>query len=130
MSKFKVEDGAITLPASTGVKEFNQLKCYSKSDHAHQRKSHQVQKEFELQIVSHELLILLAIILNKIDNLMQDEHLTKHQAQEMQEMQQELMHMSRLSKNLLLLSKIENNRYKTLNHINLCDKIELTANPT
>ncbi len=123
INKFKVEDGAFTLPANTGVKEFNLLNATLNQIMLTSAKSYQVPKEFT-ENASHELQTPLAIILNKIDNLMQDDHLTKHQAQEMQEMQQELMHMSRLSKNLLLLSKIENNQYKTLNLVNLCDKIE------
>lgn len=120
---FKVEQGAMTLPVNTGVKEFNQLNTTLNQIMKDSVKSYRIQKEFT-ENASHELQTPLAIVLNKIENLQQDEHLTEHQAQEMQEMSQELLHMSRLSRNLLLLSKIENNQYRTLNHINLCEKIK------
>nr|WP_294077360.1 HAMP domain-containing sensor histidine kinase [Prevotella sp. UBA5379] len=123
ISKFKVEEGPVTLPANTGVKEFDQLNATLNQILLTSAKSYRVQKEFT-ENASHELQTPLSIVLNKIDNLLQDEHLTAYQASEIQEMQQELLHMSRLSKNLLLLSKIENNQYKTLNHVNLTDKIE------
>ena len=62
-------------------------------------------------------------MLNKIDNLLQDEHMTEHQAQEMQEMYQELRHLSDLSRSLLLLAKIENKQFKKQQHVDLCNEV-------
>ena len=62
-------------------------------------------------------------MLNKIDNLLQDEHMTEHQAQEMQEMYQELRHLSDLSRSLLLLAKNENKQFKKQQHVDLCNEV-------
>lgn len=120
---FKVEQGAIALPESTGVREFSLLNATLNDIMEASSKSYRVQKEFT-ENASHELQTPLAILQNKIDNLLQDEHLTEHQAREMQEMYQEVRHMSNLSRSLLLLSKIENRQFGTNDNIDLCRKIE------
>ncbi|WP_315343585.1 HAMP domain-containing sensor histidine kinase [Hoylesella oralis] len=119
---FKVEEGAVWLSENTGVREFSQLNATLNLIMHTSVRSYQVQKEFT-ENASHELQTPLAIVQNKIDNLLQDEHLTEHQAREMQEMYRELRHMSNLSRSLLLLSKIENNQFRMADNVNLCRKI-------
>lgn len=122
IKNFKVEEGVLRLSESTGVREFSQLNATLNLIMQASVRSYQVQKEFT-ENASHELQTPLAIVQNKIDNLLQDEHLTEHQAREMQEMYQELRNMSNLSRSLLLLSKIENSQFRLVDKVNLCEKI-------
>lgn len=122
IKEFRVERGAIQLPVDTGISEFSQLNGILNNIMSDSVRSYQVQKEFT-ENASHELQTPLAILQNKIDNLLQDEHLTKHQAEEMQEMYQEVRHMSNLSRSLLMLSKIENRQYAATAPLNVCGKL-------
>lgn len=122
IKRFKVENGVIPKLNYSGTKEFDELNDTLTTIMTNSVRSYKVQKEFT-ENASHELQTPLAIVQGKLDNLMQDSALTEHQALEMQQIYQEITHMSRLSRNLLLLSKIENNQYQSKNRINLCDKI-------
>lgn len=68
------------------------------------------QKEF-IENASHELQTPLAVFQSKLDNLMQSASLTENEAQEILDLEQVLLKMSRLNKNLLLLSKIDNDQF-------------------
>lgn len=120
---FKVERGMIVLSENTGVREFSQLNATLNRIMETSVKSYQVQKEFT-ENASHELQTPIAIVQNKIDNMLQDENLTEYQAHELHEISQELRHMSKLSRNLLLLSKIANNQFHTQSEVDLCQKIK------
>lgn len=120
---FQVEKGIVHLENSTGVKEFSQLNETLTKIMTSSVRSYQVQKEFT-ENASHELQTPLAIVQNKIDNLLQDANLTAEQAHELHEMYQALRHMSNLSRNLLLLSKIENGQFHKQQQIDLPNKLE------
>ncbi len=122
---FKIEKGIIPQLNHSGTKEFDELNTTLTSIMTDSVRSYKVQKEFT-ENASHELQTPLAIVQSKIDNLLQDPELTERQAAEMLQMYQEIRHMSRLSRNLLLLSKIENNQYSATKRLNLCGKIEST----
>lgn len=68
------------------------------------------QKEF-VENASHELQTPLAIIKNKMDLLLQKEAVTERQYHIIEDMNQALSKITRLNKNLLLLSKIENHQF-------------------
>lgn len=119
---FRVETGNVPHLKHTGTREFDELGDTLTSIMNDSVRSYQVQKEFT-ENASHELQTPIAIIQGRLDNLMQDESLTPNQAEAIQQIYQELRHMSRLSRNLLLLSKIENNQYHTHTKVNVCDKI-------
>lgn len=120
---FKVESGKVPELPMSGTKEFDMLNSTLTSIMENSVKSYKVQKEFT-ENASHELQTPIAIIQGKLDNLLQDKDLTEHQAEEMLQIYQEIRNMSRLSRNLLLLSKIENNQYKNFSNVNLCKKIQ------
>ena len=73
--------------------------------------SYNIQKEFT-ENASHEMQTPLAIFQSKLDNLLQDEHLTKKQADTIQDLYNLTVRLTRLNKNLLLLARIDNNQYK------------------
>ncbi|GGF10503.1 two-component sensor histidine kinase [Chishuiella changwenlii] len=68
------------------------------------------QKEFT-ENASHELQTPLAVLKNKLDILLQSKDLTEKQYHIAEEMNKALIRSSRINKNLLLLSKIENSQF-------------------
>lgn len=119
---FRIEKGNIPQLSHSGTKEFDELNSTLTNIMADSVRSYQVQKEFT-ENASHELQTPLAIVQSKLDNLLQDPQLTERQATEILQIYQEIRHTSRLSRNLLLLSKIENNQYSTMKRLNVADKI-------
>ena len=112
MRDFRVEKGIVPELAKTNVSEFEELNATLRSLMTNSIKSYQVQKEFT-ENASHELQTPLAIALGIIDNLLQDSQLTEHQAQSLQSIAIQLRYMSRLDRNLLTLSRLENSQFST-----------------
>ncbi len=81
------------------------------------------QKEF-IENASHELQTPISIFQSKLDNLMQGPSLSESEAETLLELEQTAQRMARLNKNLLLLSKIDNDQFTTLEEVNVA---ELTA---
>lgn len=71
------------------------------------------QKEF-IENASHELQTPLAVFRSQLDLLLQDTDLTEEQTHIVQSLYDVSSRMTRLNKNLLLLAKIENQQYQTL----------------
>lgn len=80
------------------------------------------QKEF-IENASHELQTPIAIFQSKIDDLMQRPGLTKQEAETILELESTSKRMARLNKNLLLLSKIDNNQFSDVEDIELDELI-------
>ncbi|MEO8471504.1 MAG: HAMP domain-containing sensor histidine kinase [Chryseolinea sp.] len=80
------------------------------------------QKEF-IENASHELQTPLAIFHSKLDNLMQIPSLTEAQATTILELEETAQRMSRLNKNLLLLSKIGNDQFREVEDIEVSDLV-------
>lgn len=81
------------------------------------------QKEF-IENASHELQTPIAIFQSKLDQLMQSSSLSKNEAETIFELETTAQRMSRLNKNLLLLSKIDNEQFLDTEEINLSLLIE------
>ncbi|WP_306353221.1 sensor histidine kinase [Flavobacterium sp. '19STA2R22 D10 B1'] len=77
-----------------------------------------MQKEFT-ENASHELQTPLAIIRSKIDLLLQTESLTVDQYNIIEDINKVITKVSRINRNLLLLSKIENQQYSQKEEINI-----------
>jgi signal transduction histidine kinase len=80
------------------------------------------QKEF-IENAAHELQTPIAIFQSKLDDLMQRPGLTKSEAETIMELESTAMRMGRLNKNLLLLSKIDNNQFADTESIELSEVI-------
>lgn len=80
------------------------------------------QKEF-IENASHELQTPIAIFQSKLDDLMQRPGLTKQEAETILELESTSKRMARLNKNLLLLSKIDNNQFADVEDIELAELI-------
>ena len=120
---FRVEDGKIPTFTETNIEEFAQLNHTLSHILTHSVKSYQVQKQFT-ENASHELQTPLAIVMGKLDLMLQTRDVTEEQAQLMQDIYHEVKRMSMLNRNLLLLARIENAQYQIVNHIVLAKKIE------
>ena len=112
MRDLRVDKGILPELPKTNVSEFEELNATLRSLMTNSIKSYQVQKEFT-ENASHELQTPLAIALGIIDNLLQDSQLTEHQAQSLQSIAIQLRYMSRLDRNLLTLSRLENSQFST-----------------
>lgn len=73
---------------------------------------------------SHEIQTPIAIVLSKLDLLIQDEALTEKQSQTVQAVYEAIIRLSRLNSSLLLLAKIENQQYAEVERIDLKEKLE------
>jgi len=76
------------------------------------------QKEF-IENASHELQTPISIFQSKLDNLMQVQELTEAGAATILELEEAAQRMARLNKNLLLLSKIDNDQFNQAEEIDL-----------
>lgn len=76
------------------------------------------QKEF-IENASHELQTPISIFQSKLDNLMQKPELSESEAETLLELEQTAKRMARLNKNLLLLSKIDNDQFNEAEEIDL-----------
>ena len=84
------------------------------------------QKEFT-ENASHELQTPIAIVQSKLDLLLQNQNLTQEQSSYIDEANQALARVSRINKNLLLLSKLENVQYARQESINLSELLSDTV---
>ncbi|KFF11119.1 histidine kinase [Chryseobacterium soli] len=96
--------------ALTDITEFEELNQSLQTLIEHTVSVYKTQKEFT-ENASHELQTPLAILKNKLDNLLQTEDLTEKQYRIAEEMHRTLTRSARINKNLLLLAKIDNNQF-------------------
>ena len=97
------------------------------------------QKEF-IENASHEIQTPIAIFQSKLDTLMQSPHLSQADAETIMELESTAQRMARLNKNLLLLSKIDNEQFLVTepidvsvivsSQINMLDQMALMENIT
>src|SRR5690606_13617730 len=105
-------------PVSTNIVEFNQL---DEEIHRMWRRNEEIfddQKRF-IENAAHELQTPLAITINKLEMLMEDESLSESQLIQLTESKSSLRRLVNLNKALLMLSRIENKQYKDIKQINL-----------
>lgn len=100
-----------TIPlVESPIIEFNDLNKALSYLTERSRKVYLDQMEF-IENASHELQTPIAIFQTKIDALMQSPHLAQPEAETLLELETTAQRMSRLNKNLLLLSKIDNGQF-------------------
>lgn len=111
MKEFRLERGNVPRLTGTGVSEFDELNTILTQLMENSVRSYRLQKEFTGN-ASHELQTPLAIAQMRIEAMQQDEGLSEKQAEGLQEIYVQLRRMSGLSRNLLLLSRIEGSQYQ------------------
>lgn len=103
----------------TDVKEFARLNESLTKLMNRSQKTFKIQKEFT-ENASHELQTPLAVMRTKLDMLMQEE-LNERQMKYIADLDMLTMRMSHLNRNLLLLAKIDNAQYDTIEEIDIID---------
>lgn len=98
------------------IDEFNDLKFAIKNLTDRTKTSYQLQKEFT-ENAAHELQTPIAIIKSKLDLMLQDKSLSKNQSTLIDQIFYVLQKLSDLNKNLLFLTKLENQQFIFEDHV-------------
>jgi two-component system OmpR family sensor kinase len=117
LKKFDLEQQNKPVFIDTDIEEFSQLNNALSALMDKDISSYLSQKEF-IENASHEMLTPLAIIKGKINELLQ-KNLPDDQAGILNDMYEEISHLSHLDKGLLLLAKIDNRQYSSTIEIEL-----------
>lgn len=107
----------------TRIEEFALLNMSIEKLLSKAQQSYSNQKQF-IENASHELQTPLAITINKLELLFEDETLSDAQAEQLQLALENLERLTRLNRSLLLISKIENNQFPTRENVDFQGVIE------
>lgn len=117
-----------TIPlVESDIVEFNDLNKALSHLTEKSRMVYLNQKEF-IENASHELQTPIAIFQTKIDALMQSPNLAQTEAETLMELEATAQRMSRLNKNLLLLSKIDNDQFLEKESVELAELVQHQVN--
>ncbi len=117
IEKFNLEKGVKPDFKNTDIREFNRLNQILTNLIDNNIKAFKQQKEF-IENASHELQTPLAILQTRLDLLLQEPDLSKHQLKTIQSLYDVSSRLTRLNKNLLLLAKIDNHQFDQMEIIN------------
>src|SRR5665213_2551832 len=104
----------------TNIYEFNELNASLNYMTGKISKDYINMKEFT-ENAAHEMQTPVAVVLSKLELLLQDTNLKDEQVQWVLQSVNALRQLSKLNESLLLLSKIENNQFETKEEINLTE---------
>lgn len=107
---YRLGKNSITPTIETKTKEFADLQIAVNTLLLQANKTYEQQKQF-IDNASHELQTPLAIAINKLELLIENENLHDNQADRIAEVMDLMGRLARLNKSLLLLSKIENKQF-------------------
>ena len=107
----------------TDVEEFNRLNTSIQKLIERNTVIYKSQKEF-IENAAHELQTPLAVFQAKIDTLIQRSDVTQEQSEILVSLNENVSRLNRLNKNLLLLSKMENDSYSDKQTISLSNYIQ------
>lgn len=102
----------------TSITEFSKLNEAAVRNAERNEYLFEQQKQF-ISNASHEIQTPLAISLNRLEMLMEDELISPKQLEELAKTHQTLEYITKLNKSLLLLSKIDNNQYHNKKELEL-----------
>lgn len=122
LKSFQLNSDKSIVFQETDTTEFVELNKTLDKLLQHSIKTYNSQKEFT-ENASHELQTPLAILKNKLDILLQSDDLTEKQYHIAEEMNRALMRSSRINKNLLLLTKIENSQFANTELVSFDDLV-------
>lgn len=107
---FEIDKDKLPQFMTTDIEEFNSLNRSIKRLIEKNTAIYKNQKEF-IENAAHELQTPLALFQSKIDTIIQTQGLSKEQSVLLNALNNDVSRLNRLNKNLLLLSKIENETY-------------------
>jgi signal transduction histidine kinase len=117
------QNQSLSLTEQTGTREFDQLNQVLSRLIGHVHLAYSNQKQF-VENAAHELQTPLAVIRSKLDILINSSTLTEETAHLLADITQANDHLSQLNKNLLLLTRIDNNQFPDRTSIPLSDNLE------
>ncbi|MBA4056716.1 MAG: hypothetical protein C0490_18525, partial [Marivirga sp.] len=120
LKAYELDKSESIIPEKTNIIEFDDLNKTVSHLTDRNRKVFLQQKEF-IENASHELQTPLSIFQSKLDNLMQVPGLTEAGAATILDLEETAQRMARLNKNLLLLSKIDNDQFNDVEEINVSE---------
>lgn len=123
IASFRIEKENVPVLQDSGVSEFDELNRILSTLMTKSVKSYRLQREFT-ENASHELQTPIAIAQMKIEAMQQDPELTDRQAKNLEDVYIQLRRVSRLSRSLLLLSKIDNSQFKKETQVRLNECID------
>lgn len=115
---FRLEDGVCPQFEESDVEEFSRLNAVLDRMIAGSLHSYRVQKEFT-ENASHELQTPLAVFRSRLDVLLQQPGMTEEQAAIIQDLYRMNGRLSRLTRNLLLLAKMDNRQFGMEEHVDV-----------
>ncbi|WP_107039725.1 sensor histidine kinase [Brumimicrobium mesophilum] len=118
LKTYRLEKNKNPIEANSNIKEFIQLQEASNTLINHSKKAFQSQKEFT-ENASHELQTPIAIIIGKLELLLESNSLSEEDAEAIVKVISITDRLKRLNSSLLLLTKIENNQFIEQNVISV-----------
>lgn len=116
LKAYELDKNESIQPEKTSIVEFDDLNKTVSHLTDRNRKVFLQQKEF-IENASHELQTPVAIFQSKLDILMQNSSMDEQGAAVILELEETAQRMARLNKNLLLLSKIDNDQFTELEDV-------------
>ena len=123
IEQFEIDKSNQPKLTDTNIEEFNRLNQSIEKLIERNTSIYHSQKEF-IENAAHELQTPLAVFQAKVDTLIQSAEFTEQQNQILSSLNDSVSRLNRLNKNLLLLSKIENDNYTEKQTISLDEAIE------
>lgn len=123
IEKFEIDKSNQPKLTETGIEEFNRLNVSIEKLIEKNTSIYHFQREF-IENAAHELQTPLAVFQAKIDTLFQSANFTKEQYVLLSSLNDSVSRLTRLNKNLLLLSKMENDNYSEKETVSLNEAIK------
>ncbi|MDO4692438.1 MAG: HAMP domain-containing sensor histidine kinase [Porphyromonadaceae bacterium] len=118
MDQYRVGQSNVPLDTETDIVEFQKLNEAALRQVKRSEEVFEEQKQF-IGNASHEIQTPVAVSMNRIETLMQDETLTEYQLSELAKTYQTLEFLSKLNKSLLLIYRIDNHQFADRQPIDL-----------
>lgn len=122
LERYQLNKPNIPLHNPTNIDEFERLN-QGVSEAMQRNEEVYARQRMFIGHASHELQTPLAISLNRIEMLLEDEQMNEQQMSELVKVRQTLGSMAKLNRSLLLLSRIENKQFTDRIAINITEKI-------
>ncbi|MEO6131640.1 MAG: HAMP domain-containing sensor histidine kinase, partial [Saprospiraceae bacterium] len=122
IEKFEVDKIPQNNLMATEINEFNRLNHAIENLIQKNTAIYNSQKEF-IENAAHELQTPLAVFQGKLDILIQQTNLTQNQSEILDKLNDAVARLTRLNKNLLLLSKIDNDQFQDKDSISLTQEV-------
>ena len=127
MEQFEIDKSTSVKLIQSTTEEFNRLNNAIDSLIYKNSKIYQSQREF-IENAAHELQTPIAIFKGKLENILQRKDLNSEQYKLIEDLDNTTTRLVRLNRNLLVVSKIDNNTYNKIEKINLNEIINNQLN--